>query len=112
MRKTRVYIAGPYSRPDPCANTHAAIAVADQLLEAGYAPYVPHLTLLWSVMSPKPYEQWLDYDNQFLPCCDVVLRLPGASSGADKETTLAANLGIPVYGSFDELSANVSTERS
>ncbi len=28
-RKTRVYIAGPYSRPDPCANTHAAIAERD-----------------------------------------------------------------------------------
>ena len=102
MRK-RIYVAGPYTRPDPCINTHVAIGAANQLWDMGYAPFIPHLSHFWHTVTPKPYEQWLDYDNQFLPVCDAVLRLPGESSGADKETAFADNLGIPVFNSLDEL---------
>ena len=99
----RVYVAGPYTRPDPCANTHQAILTADLLWDLGFVPFVPHLTHFWHTMSPKPYQAWLDYDNNWLLCCDAVLRIPGESSGADKETALAVASGIPVFHSIADL---------
>ncbi|MGI8793389.1 MAG: hypothetical protein ACR2H3_09460 [Acidimicrobiales bacterium] len=43
-----VYIATPYSNPDPEENTHNAILAANELVEAGLVtPHVPHLTHLW-----------------------------------------------------------------
>jgi hypothetical protein len=99
----RVYVAGPYTNPDPCINTHETINVANQLLDVGFTPFVPHLSHFWHTVTPKPYEDWLEYDNRWIPACDCMLRLPGASSGADKEETLAKSLGIPVYYSLADL---------
>ncbi len=97
IQKLRVYVAGPYTKPDPCANTHTAIAAGNALLDMGFAPYVPHLNLLWNTVTPRQEADWYDLDNQFLTCCDAVLRLPGESVGADAETELARSLGIPVF---------------
>jgi hypothetical protein len=63
------------------------------------------------MLFPRPYEFWLDLDNQFLPCCAAVLRLPGPSSGADKEVDLARKLGIPVFGEIDELAKHFKEKR-
>jgi hypothetical protein len=101
--RKRVYIAGPYTKPDPCINTNRACAVWKQLWELGYAPFCPHWSHFQHTLLPMPYEVWLDFDNQFLVVCDALLRLPGESSGADKEVALARSLGIPVYHSVDEL---------
>ena len=98
-----VYIAGPYSHPDPVENTHNAVKVADKLLEAGLVPYIPHLSLLWHAISPKPYETWLAYDIAWLKVCNALLRLPGESSGADKEVVIATDNGIPVFEDVGEL---------
>jgi len=54
-------------------------------------------------MFQRPYEFWLELDNQFIPCCEAVLRLPGESNGADKEVALAKKLGIPVFESIAAL---------
>jgi len=43
MRRTRVYIAGPYTLGDKEANVLGAINAATVLLDSGFAPYVPHL---------------------------------------------------------------------
>ena len=102
-RRTRVYVAGPYTAPDPCANTHAAIAAGNLLWDKGYAPFIPHLSHFWHTVTPRPYAMWCEYDNQFLPCSDVLVRLPGESSGADKEVQLASSLGIPVYAGLAAL---------
>lgn len=91
-----IYLAGPYTEPDPVANTHQMIRIADVLLDAGFIPFIPHLTLAWHLVSPKRYETWLDYDRELLARCDAVLRVPGYSIGATQECTLAAELGIPV----------------
>lgn len=103
MRTIRIYLAGPYTKPDPCANTHAAIRMADAVADRGYVPFVPHLTHLWHTVSPKPYPFWLDQDMHWLRVCDVVLRFGGESSGADAEVAEAKRLGIPVVCSLDEL---------
>src|SRR5690606_10209620 len=76
-----VYVAAPYTRPDPVENTHAVLHVADALLDAGFTPLIPHLTIAWHLVSPKPYETWLAYDRHLLARCDAVLRIPGYSQG-------------------------------
>lgn len=53
-QKIRVYVAGPYTKPDPRINTHNAIKAAAELMDAGYAPYVPHLNHLWHTVAPRP----------------------------------------------------------
>ena len=93
---TMVYIAAPYSHPDPVENTHVVCRIADALLAAGYVPVLPHLTLLWHLVSPKPYDTWIAYDRELLKRCDLVLRVPGHSPGATDECLLATALNIPV----------------
>lgn len=93
----KVYVAAPYTRPDPCVNTRAAILAGDQLWAAGFIPFVPHLTHLWHTVSPHDYSDWLAYDLHWLRVCDAVLRLPGESSGADAEVAEAHRLRIPVF---------------
>lgn len=101
----KIYVAGPYSKGDPASNVHIAIQTANQLADLGFAPYVPHFTHFWHIEFPRPYHFWLDLDNQFLPCCDAVLRIPGESSGADKEVELAKQQDMPVFYSIEELKA-------
>lgn len=94
-----VYVAGPYTRPDPVANTHAAIRLADELIEAGkVTPVVPHLTLVWHLVSPRAdVEFWYSLDLALVARCDALLRMPGASMGADREVAFAEKRGIPVF---------------
>lgn len=94
--KPLLYLAGPYSEPDPVANTHRLLRIADALLDAGFTPLIPHLTLAWHLVSPKRDETWLDYDRELLARCDAVLRVPGDSNGATRECRYADELGIPV----------------
>lgn len=94
-----IYLAGPYSQPDPVQNTHVVLKVADALLAAGFVPLVPHLSLAWHLVSPKPYAVWLAYDHELLKRCDAVLRIPGFSVGATQECRLAESLGIPIVRS-------------
>jgi hypothetical protein len=99
----KVYLAGPYSRPDCVENTHNTIKAADRLWAAGLVPYVPHLSLAYHLVSPKPYADWLAYDLHWVAACDALLRLPGESAGADGEVRHAEELGIPVFLDESEL---------
>ncbi len=99
----KVYIAGPYSKGDVAINVRNAFEIANKLADLGYAPFVPHSTHFWHMLFPRPYEFWLELDNQFLPTCNAVLRIPGESSGADKEVELANTLSIPVFISIESL---------
>lgn len=101
--KTFVYVAGPYTKPDPAINTRNAVLVADELRENGLIPFVPHLTHLWHLISPADYEVWLKYDFEWIGKCDALLRMPGESSGADREIGVATALNIPVFYSVKEL---------
>ena len=96
--RIKVYIAAPYSRGDVAVNVRTAIECGTRLWDTGlFAPYIPHLTHFWHLVTPKPYAEWLDIDNQWIPVCSAFLRLPGESSGADKEEALARRLRIPVF---------------
>jgi len=98
-----IYIAGPYTHPDPVQNTHCACKIADELIFDGFIPYIPHLTLLWHLITPRNAQFWYDYDDRLLERCDALLRIPGDSVGADKEVLWAEELGIPVFYSIGEL---------
>lgn len=101
--KSKVYIAAPYTKGDVAMNVRSVIEAADELVRLGFAPYLPHLTHFWHLVSPHPIEFWYANDNEWLPMCDALLRLPGESHGADDEITLAQKLGIPVFYSIDNL---------
>lgn len=101
--KKRIYIAGPYTKPDPCVNTYNAIKMGNQLWALGFVPFVPHLTHFWHTITPHPYEDWINYDLEWIPLCNAILRLPGESSGADREVKRANELGIPVFNTVDQL---------
>jgi hypothetical protein len=99
----KIYVAGPYTQGDVAQNVRNAFAAANRLADLGFAPFVPHTTHFWHMLFPRPYEFWLELDNEFLPCCDAILRLDGASNGADKEVALAQLLGKPVFSDIDSL---------
>jgi len=101
--KARIYIAGPYTNGDVAENVHNAISMANKLADIGFAPFVPHFTHFWHMIYPREYQFWLELDNEFIPLCDGLLRLPGDSNGADKEVKLAKRLKIPIFYSIDEL---------
>lgn len=95
--KKKIYIAGPYTKGDVAVNVRNAIEAASEVAEWGCWPFLPHLTHFWHLVSPRPYEFWCELDNQFLPHCDELIRLPGESTGSDREVALAESLGIPVF---------------
>lgn len=99
----KIYIAGPYSKPDPVLNTRNAILAAEEIVKLGHIPFIPHLTLLWQVVAPHDLEFWYAQDSVWLRFCNALLRLPGDSAGADKEEALARSLGLPVYYSTDDI---------
>lgn len=109
-RRTRVYIAGPYSS-QPFENTARAIDTATALLERGYAPFVPHLSLWWDMQHQQSYGTWLDYGLEWLFACDVVMRIAGTSPGADQEVNNAITKGLRVYYSLDSLCACEPAQR-
>lgn len=101
--KTRVYIAGPYSKGDVAVNVKNAYEMADKIALIGLYPFVPHHTHFWHMLFPKKYEFWLDQDNAFLDVCNCLIRIPGDSNGADLEVGRAREINIPVFYSFEEL---------
>jgi hypothetical protein len=44
--------------------------------------------------------------ERLLAHCDAVLRLPGESTGADRDVAIAAERGIPVYYDVEEIPAH------
>jgi hypothetical protein len=103
-RPLYVYIAGPYSKGDVGGNVRTAIHAADFLMkqeDLNIVPYVPHLTHLWHMVSPKEYAAWMAYDRRWIVKCDVLIRLEGESGGADDETEFARMHGILVMDMRD-----------
>jgi hypothetical protein len=93
-----VYVAGPYTNPDPPVNVRVAGLAAEPLQQSGcIIAYVPHISMLWHLIAPHDLQHWYEYDLHLLGRCDAVLRLPGASTGADNEVEVAEELGLPVF---------------
>jgi len=110
MRKLKVYIAGPYSKGDVVQNVRDAIFAANELAELGLIPFIPHLTHFWHFLCPHELDFWYAYDLEWLNVCDVVLRLPGESSGADEEVAFARQRGMTIYSSIAEIRSILTCE--
>jgi len=100
----KIYVAGPYTHPDPIINTRKAIEAGEALWQAGCVPFIPHaMTILWHGFFPKDHQGWLDYDFHWVDACDGLLRLPGASAGADMEVARAIAKRKQLFTSMDGL---------
>lgn len=101
-RLPRVYIAAPYNGGSTSLVARA-IRFGDTLSLLGYVPFIPHLNHFWDLMHPHSSSFWRKWDNEWLSCCDVLIRLSGESDGADAEVELAKTLNIPVVYDLLEL---------
>jgi nucleoside 2-deoxyribosyltransferase len=100
-----IYLASPYSHPDPAVREqrfHAACRAAVALLHAGRVVFSPiaHSHPLAQHGLPGNWQFWERYDRAFLERCDevVVLMLDGweESVGVQAEIRIAQELGKPV----------------
>ena len=99
----KVFISGPYTSPDPVINVRNAVLAAEKVIEKGHVPFVPHLNHLWHLISPHDINYWYNYDLEWLRICDIILRLPGKSIGADHESRYALKHNIRVIYDINEL---------
>jgi hypothetical protein len=108
VTKPLVYVASPYTKGDPCINTHFQIKMFDKLMDSGLViPYVPLWSHFQHTASPRPYQSWIEYDNAIIPRLDACIRLAAVnadlnyevweSSGADNEVKLFLSLEKPVF---------------
>jgi len=96
-----VYIAGPYTLGDVAVNVRTAMEAAHAVMDLGCAPVVPHLSHFLHLHRPRPYEDWMRADQALLERCDVLIRLPGPSAGADAEVRAAMLGGLAVCDGLD-----------
>jgi hypothetical protein len=101
-----VYLACPYSDPDPAVREErfqAANAEAARMMAAGMHVFSPishtHPIALAGNL-PLGWDFWESYDRTILQCCSrvVVLKLDGwsQSNGVLAEIELAVELGLPI----------------
>jgi len=112
-----ILIAGPYrsgTGDDPAkmaANVAAMEAVALPLYRAGHLPVLgewfalplAHLAGSRRVGDAAFDEIFHPIAERLLARCDGVLRVGGASQGADRMVALAQALGLRVYGRLQEI---------
>ena len=112
-----ILIAGPYrsgTNDDPqkmAANLHRLEAASYPIFKAGHIPMIGEWVAvpIWNVAGGKSVGDAI-YDEVFYPTagrlierCDAILRLEGASSGADNDVRLARERGIPVYYDVEDI---------
>jgi hypothetical protein len=126
--KTRklIYLAGPISQGSTIANVARADCAMLELIRAGFAVVNPRLTC-WAgaagvmdhpqrvAVAPLPaahggfrevtHADWIANCLPVVERADAVLRLPGASVGADLECAHAKEVGVPVLHSIAEVVA-------
>lgn len=100
-----IYLAAPYSHPDPWARDlryAATCEAAAGMLEQGRLVYSPtaHGHALAARGLPGDWAFWADHSRSMLSRCDGldVLALPGweESEGVHAEIAIARRLGLPV----------------
>lgn len=103
-----ILIAGPYrsgTDGDPVrieANLRRLEAAAAPLYRLGHVPMIGEWVALPTIRELGPDadgEPDVMYEtaSRLLHHCDAVLRLPGASAGADEDVRIARERGLPVY---------------
>ena len=112
--KPTVYIASPYSQGDVAINTHFQCKIFDQLLTDGLVlPVAPLWSHFQHLLFPRPYKDWIKYDQDMLHLYDCCLRLNAEfltldyieikSTGADAEAETFIKYSKPVFYSIEDL---------
>ena len=99
----KIYIAGPYTQGDVAVNVNSAIHAGDYVSRLGHIVFIPHLSHFWHLLIPHIYDFWMAQDEAWLMECDAVLRIEGASKGADQEVKIAKAHGKRIYYSVFEI---------
>ena len=117
-----ILIAGPYrsgTGDDPAllaANLHTLEAAAWPVFRAGHVPMIGEWVALPVLSSAgadglaDPLAEQVMYPTaeRLLRHCDGVLRLPGASTGADQDVAIARERGLPVWHAVEEIPGYVA----
>ncbi|WP_255368817.1 DUF4406 domain-containing protein [Agromyces sp. CF514] len=112
-----ILIAGPYASGtdgDPARmqqNLARLEAAAWPIFRAGHVPMIGEWVALPVLASagasgptdPLAADVMYPTAERLLQRCDAVLRLPGASKGADQDVAIARSRNLPVYFSLDEV---------
>lgn len=99
----KVYIASPYTKGDVAVNVKRQLDCVDTLMNFGFAPFAPLYSHFQHMAYPRPYEDWIKIDLEWVKVCDCLLRLGGESSGADGEVKFAKQNNIPIFYSLTDL---------
>jgi hypothetical protein len=112
-----ILIAGPYrsgTNDDPVLmkkNLEKLESMALPIFRKGHVPFIGEwiaLPLIHLAGSRQPGDEaWQEIQypvaHRMLLKCDAVLRIEGASKGADEDVKKALELGLKVYHSLDEI---------
>lgn len=112
-----ILIAGPYrsgTNDDPTLmrqNLDHLESAALPLFRKGHVPMIgewvalPLISLAGSTQPGDEAWQEIQYPvaHRLLEKCDAILRLPGASKGADEDVRLGKERGLKVYYSIEEV---------
>ena len=105
----RVYVAGAYSAPnviDVLGNMRRGLRLSVEVLKAGFAPFSPWLDFQFGLIEDVTLAEYYRYSLAWLEVADAVLVVPqGASQskGTQAEIARARELGIPVFGTIEDL---------
>ena len=116
-RPMMILIAGPYrsgTGDDPtrmAANLKRLEEAAWPIFEKGHVPMIGEWVALPVLhgagggdVGGALYDRVMHPTaHRLLQHCDAVLRLPGASAGADNDVRIAEARGIPVYRTLEEI---------
>ena len=105
------YIAGPMTKGNQFDLFKDSVLVADCILKRGHAVFLPHLSFFWNLIKANDYERWLQQDFLWIRKCNVLVRIPGESEGADREVEFAKSIGVKVFMGLEEfMSSSMWTE--
>lgn len=104
-----VFVAGRLRHPDPrqmAANVLTATHYTKQLAQMGCAPYCPHAAIGFAFRQ-IPEADANATNNTFLFLADALFALPfsARSLGARREMKIAAQRGIPIFHTLEEVRA-------
>jgi hypothetical protein len=112
-----ILIAGPYrsgtdDRPElMAANLRTLEEAAWPIFRAGHVPMIGEWVALpvlasagaTGALDPLAEEVMYPTADRLLHHCDAVLRLPGASTGADQDVRIAQERGLPVFFRVEDI---------
>jgi len=95
----RVFVGGPWTKPDPLMNINTTLKLRTQLQDSGLIHTVCPMsdTFMWGIVCVSDYETQTKFCFHELATCDIAVFRRGESSGRDQEIEICNQLGIPFF---------------